>query len=487
MFLKFLSLEIKSVFRSPRFAVGIAMKIATAFFLMYFAAIIVGAAFLLYFGALEDHQSPVTLFCYYFLAYWTGDLVLKFLWQQMPTNNIKPLLTQNISKSTITKYTMAKILSSFFSWAFLLFYIPFVSLLIYNGSFPLSSVFSLVIATASMIVFNTFVNIIINKNDALMYSVFAVLIPIAALNYFEIIDVFSFSEQFINKFYIVNFLFLVPLMIVVVAGFLIFKFIKNNLYLDKGLEVKKSVGRTENIAFLNKFGAVGTFLNNDLKLLRRSKAAKGAVLSGFFFLFYGVFFMGGKNNFPPILPGMFITGGFMLVFGQKVPAWDSSYYPLMVTQNVPYKEYLKAKWWLVVIATVISMILAVGYAFYVGWEYYLTILAAGMYNLGVNAYVVLFAGAYNKRPVDLDSSAKGFSSGQNNFNIRNFILLIPQYLVPIGVFLGVKYVAGLNVAVFVIAILGLMGFLLRNKIFDTIVKIYKTEKYSTLSAFKKID
>ena len=487
MFKKFLSLEIKSFFRSPRFASGIALKIATIFFLMYFAAIIVGAAFLLYFGSIEDGKNPIIMFSRYFLAYWTADLVLKFVWQQLPTNNIKPLLTQNISKTIITRYTMVKILTSFFSWAFLLFFIPFLALIIHNGSFPLNSVFSLVLAAVSLIIINTFINVLINKIDGLMYGVFALLIIVAALNYFKIIDVFTFSEQCIIKFYEHHLLFLIPLIAAIVFSILVFKFIKSNLYLDKGLEIKKAVGKTENIVFLNKFGAVGTFINNDLKLIKRSKAARGAAMSGIFFLFYGLFFMGTKSSIPPIFPGIFITGGFMIVFGQKVPAWDSSYYPLMMTQNVPYKEYLKAKWWLVVIATIISMVLATAYGFYIGWEYYFAIFAAGLYNLGVNAYVTLFAGAFNKRPVDLNSAAKGFSNGQNNFNIKNLLLVIPQFIVPIGVFMGVKYFFGLTAAVLAIAFLGFIGFLLRDKIFDYIVKIYKTEKYSTLSAFKKLD
>lgn len=36
-----------------------------------------------------------------------------------------------------------------------------------------------------------------------------------------------------------------------------------------------------------------------------------------------------------------------------------------------------------------------------------------------------------------------------------------------------------------LAILGFIGFLLRNKIFDVIVKVYKTEKYNTIAAFNK--
>ena len=488
MFKKLFNLEIKSFFRSSRFAAGIAMKIATIFLMLYFASIIIGAAFLLYFGSLESHKDPILMFCKYFLAYWAVDLVLKFIWQQLPTNNIKPLLTQNINKNIITRYTMVKILISFFSWAFLLFFIPFLTLLIHNGSFPIISILSLVLAAVSFIVINTFINVMINKIDGLMYGVFAILIGVAALHYFKIIDVFAFSQECTYKFYEFHLLFLIPLVLAIIISVLVFRYIKSNLYLDKGLEVKKAVGKTENIVFLNKFGAVGTFLNNDLKLIKRSKAARGAAISGIFFLFYGFFFMSTHSlKFPPIFPGIFITGGFMMVFGQRVPAWDSSYYSLMMTQNVPYKEYLKAKWWLVVIATLVSMVLATGYGFLKGWDYYFAIFAAGLYNLGVNAYVTLFAGAFKKTPIDLNSAAKGFSNGQNNFNIKNLLLVIPQLVVPVGVFMGVNHFFGLTDAVLAIAFLGFIGFLLRDKIFDLIVKTYKTEKYSTLSAFKKLD
>ena len=73
--------------------------------------------------------------------------------------------------------------------------------------------------------------------------------------------------------------------LLIIIGFYTFSFIKNNLYLDKGLEMKKSVGKTENIAFLNKYGTLGTFINNDIRLIKRSKAARSALIGGVLFLF----------------------------------------------------------------------------------------------------------------------------------------------------------------------------------------------------------
>ena len=62
MFLKFLQLEVKSFFRSPQFAAGIAMKIGMLFMYSYLALILVGGAFGLYFGAEELNVKPLHLF-----------------------------------------------------------------------------------------------------------------------------------------------------------------------------------------------------------------------------------------------------------------------------------------------------------------------------------------------------------------------------------------------------------------------------------------
>jgi xanthosine utilization system XapX-like protein len=60
-------------------------------------------------------------------------------------------------------------------------------------------------------------------------------------------------------------------------------------------------------------------------------------------------------------------------------------------------------------------------------------------------------------------------------------------LLPMVVFALMQYFFGITAGVVSIAILGLIGFLLREKIFDIIVRHYKVEKYSTLDAFKNKD
>jgi len=181
--------------------------------------------------------------------------------------------------------------------------------------------------------------------------------------------------------------------------------------------------------------------------------------------------------------GLFVTGGFQFTFGQRVPAFDSAYYPLMMTLNVPYKEYLKGKWWLMNIVTAISIVIALFYAYF-GWNVYFAFFAAGLYNIGVNSQFTLWSGAYNKNLIDLNSKEKRFGQ-KNTITFKAFILMIPKMLLPMAVYGLMNYFFGISVAVISVGILGLLGFIFREKIFDIIITKYKTEKYSTLEAFKK--
>ena len=488
MYWKLLQLEIKNFFRNPQFGTNLALKILSIFGMLSLTSLFVLGAFFVYYYVKEEmHADPLKVFCQYFVYYWAYDLVVRYFMQQMPTQNIKPFLTSGIEKKTLVKYTIVKIIFNFFNWGNLLFIVPFTILLLRDGGYSALGVILFNLSIFLIFYFNNFLNILLNGKNAVVYSVFGIMMGFAALQYFNILSLSDYSEKIIYALYEYPFLIIIPLLLLVGVGYSAYKMIYNNFYLDKGLELKKTEGKTENIEFLNKYGVTGTFINNDIRLLKRSKAAKSALFASVLFLLYGllVFNPAYKTPFMQLFTGIFVTGGFMMMFGQRVPSWDSSYYPLMMTQKVPYREYLKGKWALIVLGIIVSMIFSTAYLL-VSVEVYLTMLAAGLYNLGVNSYITLLAGAFNKKPIDLNSSAKTFGGGGgNNMNLKVALLLIPQLVLPMVVFGIVKLFFGIYAGVGSLAVLGIIGFFLKNTIFNYIVSIYKTQKYSTLEAFKK--
>ncbi|PIE49985.1 MAG: hypothetical protein CSA38_05515 [Flavobacteriales bacterium] len=486
MHLKLLRLELKSFFRNPQFGTNLLMKIFMFIGYLYLAFMLIGSGFIVFFLAKEElNENPVRLFCRFFIYYWILDLVLRYFIQQMPTQNIKPFLTQNITKKVLVKHTILKTIFHFFNWGILLFLIPFGILNIIDG-FVWWRIIMLILGVYALFYFNNFLNILLNGKDVVFYTVMAILVVLGGLEYFNYLQISEYSEPIFYAFYEYAGVFLIPIVLSIALSYWVYRDIKTNFYLDKGLETQKVEGKTENIQFLNRFGVVGTFINNDIRLLKRSKAAKGTLIGAIAFLLYGLLgFISDTYNADSmrLFTGLFVTGGFIFIFGGRVPAWDSQHYPLMMTMNVPYKEYLKGKWAFLVLTTFISTIIASVYIF-ISWELYLTIFAAGLYNIGVNSYLTLLSGSFNKTPIDLNTRKKSMGS-QNNFNMKTILITLPQLLLPMIVFAGVKYFFGIYIAVIALGILGLIGFLLRNKIFDKIVKRYKEEKYTTLEAFKK--
>jgi hypothetical protein len=60
-----------------------------------------------------------------------------------------------------------------------------------------------------------------------------------------------------------------------------------------------------------------------------------------------------------------MTGIFMLNYGQFVPAWDSNYYGMMMSQNIPMKQYLNSKAVLMSVSVLILAILSTPSLFWV--------------------------------------------------------------------------------------------------------------------------
>ncbi|AZA81161.1 hypothetical protein C1637_00855 [Chryseobacterium lactis] len=485
MFLKFLRLEIKSFFRGTSLGINLTMKILRFIGILYFMGCLAGGAFLVFFLVQEEmHQDPIKVVSKFLIAAWIVDLALKYLWQEIPTQNIKPFLTLNIRKNTLVNYMLTKSFLSAFSWLNSLFFITFAAIALFKGySFPGMLVWF--IGVSAIFYLNNFLNIFFNDKETVAIIAGIICVVLGVLGYYNIIPILSYSEKIFYSFYEMNYAAVVPVILFVVLWLLCFRYVRKEFYLDQGLEAKKTIGKTENIAFLNKYGAIGTFINNDIKMLRRNKVTKGILLGSFMFLFYGLLmFTSSMYKTPAMMMfmGLFVTGGFQFLFGQRVPAFDSSYYPLMMTLNVPYKEYLKAKWWLMNIVTAVSIVIALCYAYF-GWEVYITFFAAGLYNIGVNSQFTLWSGAFNKTQIDLNSKEKRLGQ-KNSFNMVSMFLLIPKMLLPMAVFALTKYFFGITAGVVSIAFLGFIGFLLRERIFDIIVKLYKKEKYNALDAFK---
>ena len=489
MFKKFLILEWRSFTRASSFASNVVLKVFMILGALYFGAIFLFLGFFSFklIQEMTGGQDPLVVVSKFFVYYIICDLMIRFFLQKVPVINIRPLLTLPIKRSTIVNFALGKTALSFFNVLHAFFFIPFSIMLIVEGYDPVNVVLWH-IGIMSCFYINNFLNLLINDKDWVFWIVAVILTGLGLTQYYSFFDITHITSVFYHGFYATYYMTAVPVAILIGLYYTCFKSFKKDLYLDTGLKGKHDEAKTENYTWLNQFGTLGTFLKNDIRLIRRNKRSRTTLLISFMFLFYGLLFMTGAvevydGPFWKMFAGIFVTGGFLLTFGQFVPSWDSAYYPLMMSQNIQYREYIAAKWWMVVIGTIISAVLASFYLYF-GVDTYILVLAAAAYNIGVNSHIVLLAGAYIKTPIDLTSSKQAFGD-KKAFNLKAMLLSLPKMALPVLLYAIGYYAISPNGGAAIVALSGVLGFAFRNKVFGMIEKVYKTEKYGTLASYKQ--
>jgi hypothetical protein len=358
-----------------------------------------------------------------------------------------------------------------------------------NNGYPFSQVLSWHLAIAAIVFCTNYINILINDRNDLFYAVAVTLVLFAVFQRYDIFDITVYMGPVFDTFYNDPIYTLIPWLVLLLLYRLTFTHFKNRMYLDAGLQVAKKEAKQIQLGWLNRFGRTAIFIKNDIKLILRNKRSKMTLWISLMFLFYGLLFFtdssGGLYDNPvwKIFAGIFVSGGFLFTFGQYVPSWDSAYYPLMMSQNIAYREYLNAKWSMITIATAVSTLLGSFYMLF-GWDVYAAILTGAIYNIGINGYLVLLSGAYIKTPIDLTSTKKPFGDKQA-FNAKTLLLTLPKLFLPMVLYFVGSLFGGEWAGYMTVACTGILGYFLKNKVFDLIETLYKTEKYKTLNAYKQ--
>ncbi len=488
MFFTFLKLQWKSFFRGQSVGSNIMTKVFKWFGLVYFAFITPLLGLITY-KVLKEDLGVEDPFAYlnknliYVFAYW---IVMRYFIQPIPVVAIKPLLLTPISKSKIVRHSLGKSIFSFFNIIAFFYLIPLTLILIDEG-YQMNQLIGWNLSIIAFVYITNYLNFILNNNDKLLYSIGLMLGLIKILEYYSVFDFTIYSELFFYSFYSNPFFTIIPWAFLIWLYFYVFKYFKNGLYIDLGLKKKAEEAKTEDLSWLNRFGKTAVFLKNDLRLIKRSKRARSTVFAGIFFLFYGfIFYFAGDvyGTTGTFFGYMFASGGFLFMFGSFVPSWDSQYYSLMMCQNIEYKEYIKSKWTLVVIGTIISTFLACFIYSFLGYEAIYAVLAGGLYNTGVNGHLTLWAGAYTKTPIDLDSTKNVFGDTKA-FNMKTILISLPQLALPLFLFwLGNSFYS-FSIGCLIVGATGILGILLKEPVFNLIIRAYKSEKYSTLKAYKQ--
>ncbi len=486
MYKTFISLKWKEFRRSSYFEAALAIKILMVLGILYFGgiAIFLGAVgYKILQKAIPDVDPLLTV--NQFLIYWIlFDLGLRYFIQQMPVLNIKPLMIIPIKREKVVKFLLLRTSTSFFNILPLLFFIPFSIALLVEGYHPLY-VLGWFAGIVSLIFMNNYVVYLINKTNLYFAIIVGLAAIMMALQNYGIFDITDYAYIFFHGMYTKPIWVLIPLTLCVLAYYANYKYYINHFYVDGAVSKKEEKVRALDLKFVDNLGNVAPFLKNDIKMIVRNARPKQVLLMSFIFLFYGLIFYTQDiyRDIPAVLAfaSMFVTGGFLLSFGQLVPSWDSEYYKLMMSQNIPYREYLKSKLALMVFATVISTILSLPYLYF-GWDIYKMILAGASFNIGLNSFITLYGGALNRVPMELNVKAKAFQN-TNGFNLTQMLISIPKIIGPMIIFYIPYKLISFDAGIIILALSGVIGLIFYNPFLNLIENIYQSQKYKTIAAF----
>ncbi|ARV09666.1 hypothetical protein BTO05_08430 [Winogradskyella sp. PC-19] len=486
----FLNLEWKQYFRSSYWQKNIALNILLVFFALYMIGIFVFLGVFLFkiltkFFPEQDPFVVVNSFIFFWIL---GEIAMRFFLQKLPVMSVKPLLTLPIKRSTIVNFVLGKSALSFFNFFPLFLTIPFGISLISNG-YPTSQVLIWLAVLFIISLIANFLNFILEAFSAdLNIPLLPILILVGGLYGLDYFGIISFTDIVGNGLLAISnnpIYILIPLLILIALYTFNFKILRKKLFLDASLKTKVKDVETSDLSWTKRFGDIAPFMQLDLKLIWRNKRTKSMAFLMVIGLLYGLFFypqpIYADKMFMAAFIGIFSTGFFLINFGQFIPAWDSGYYKMLMSQNIKYEQYLRSKWILMTMSVVIMFVLGIPYVFF-GWKILIAHFAAAVYNVGVNTHVIMWGGSFNRKKIDLDKKAAFNYQGTGAVQ---WLIGIPLMLVPMALFGLLDWLIGFEVAVATLIILGVIGIILHKQLMAMITQKYLDSKYKMIAAFSK--
>jgi len=483
----------KKTFRSKAFSQGWGVKILVGFLVVYF-----GLSFL-FLGIMLPEimtefnpgaDSVVLLFSEFILYYMLVDIAMRFFLQDLNLLTVQHYLLQPIRKSKVIHFLLGNSIFNFFNLLPLFVVVPFT----FRGVQPelgtTAAVFWL-LAMLMIILCDHFLVIYIKRAAAVKQSVFigfaVVVVALFALNSFEIISLNAISLALFK--YLSQAWFLVaPALLLVALYALNFRFLQKQSYIDQWKKHSKEA-QTQEMGFLESRGAVGVMVANELKLILRNKRTKSILMITILFIFYGLLFYGGDEVLEgayrgvgwKVFAGIFMTGIFMINYGQFMVGWESAYFDGILTRAYPIESFFRAKFWLLLTSCLITYILSLGYTYFTLDALWIN-TACFLYNIGVNTFVLLFASTYQKKRVDL---SRGSAFNYQGTSAVQFVIVIPLMLLPILIFQSFSVFDKPYWGVAALGLIGLLSLAFQKYWFEAVIQNFKEKKYRNAAGFRE--
>lgn len=319
-------------------------------------------------------------------------------------------------------------------------------------------------------------------------AIFGVLLLTSGSTYF---GWFNLGE-WVKPFFDLTLVSVIPtlglLAVLVGLYYLAFRFYFNNAYLEDLTEEEQVRFVNQEFGIFSRFGLAGEMANLEWKLIIRHKKSRTYLMLTGFFLLYGLIFYANPQykteegfNHLFVFVGSFITGIFMLQYGQLFLSWNSSNFDFYLQKEGGLEALIKGKYLLFIGTSVICFLASVPYVFF-GWEILLIHLVTFLFNVGVIIHLVVILALWKPKPMDLN---KGAMFNYEGVGIAQFLMIIPMMGAPYAVYLPFALIFDQFAGLIALGVTGAVGLVAFPYISKIAVRKATANQYEISSSFRQ--
>jgi Family of unknown function (DUF5687) len=437
-------------------------------------------------------RKPVDLINSVLLWYLFCDLLCRCYLQQLPAVQFIPYLRFNIGRKELIYFLLFRSYLNLFNIIPWLIVIP-ISLKIIIPNYGLMSATIYLVGILMLLTLNNYLSIYLHLQFQKRFIY--ILIPIGllicvsafAINDIQINDLsISFGQALLNGNPIVIGI-LISLNILVLV--VIVRYLLQNFYIDEvsKKEVKAAPGKID-ISFFNNTKAVSQYLWLEFSLLTRNNRSKRTlVLLPSVMIYFSYLELQSNTAISKFMTLLFMSCSIPIAaatYGQFLFSWESAYFDGIISRKNHFRNYVKAKYFLMIIL-VSAVFIPLFFGFVIYRREDLTLLfSIYLFTLGVMCFIILLFGTYNNRRIDISHNNWFKYQGAKGIHI---ILSFTIMLIPACVYLLFNYIISETAAKLSLTISGLLFLISHNWwIAHIIVPNFMARKYKNMEGYRKL-
>jgi hypothetical protein len=426
------------------------------------------------------------------LYYFVFEFVMRYFMQNVPALDVQPYLHLPIKRTLIAHFLLSKSWLHVFNSIVLLLFTPFAFTVVagrVGTTYALGWLGSLGILSW---VLHYLVIFYKKKLDDSIWGIIALGSAFGSLGAADYFQWFKLSDLSAIVFRASS-----TIWYVLVAGLILFFFLYrlnfqsfvSSLYGDDWSNKKDSAtewGKYSDWQFLKGFGAYGEWISLEIKLILRNKRPRTFLFLSGFLLLYGLIFYndGGNSQKMPgfsLFVATFITGAFMINYGQLLFSWQGCHFDFTLTRPISVRHFIESKYWLLSASMLIAFVLSLPYAYF-GWKIILVHLAIMLFNMGINVFIMMNIAMWGPKRIDLKN---GDIFNYEGIGAAQYVMAFPILLAPYVFYLPFSFLVSSEVGILAVGLVGLTGFALRPYLINLTTKRLENRKYLIAAGFRK--